>query len=119
MVIKRRIEITVETERIQLVRGEARARQESCPVCDGQVKMVTAESAALLCGQTLRWIVGQVEISALHFLETPDGLLFICLNSLLYLLRGEQLSSLTSQETQSGSGQELQLIKSLRRRERK
>jgi len=44
--------------------------------------MATPEEAAILTGFSLRAICRQVEAGGLHFRETANGQLFICLNSL-------------------------------------
>jgi hypothetical protein len=53
-----------------------------CPQCAAQVRMVTLEEAMPLTGRSLRAICREVEAGHLHFSETADGQLFICLNSL-------------------------------------
>jgi excisionase family DNA binding protein len=44
--------------------------------------MVTAEEAAAVAGVTRRTIYRWVEAQSVHFAETPDGALLICLDSL-------------------------------------
>ena len=44
--------------------------------------MVTAEQAALVSGMSLRDLIRKIDAGDLHYLETADGLLSICLNSL-------------------------------------
>jgi len=44
--------------------------------------MATAEQAALLAGVSTRQLYRWVEASKLHFTETPEGLLLVCLDSL-------------------------------------
>lgn len=82
MKTKRRLEIEVETQRLTVRRNTGVVRVLTCPFCATEVEMLTAETAALLCGLTLRLLVGQIENGRLHFVETPAGLLYICLNSL-------------------------------------
>ena len=80
---KRRTEITVETETIVCLRRWSRvALADWCPQCAAEVKLVTLEEAGLLTGLSLRAICRKVEAGRLHFRETTDGRLFICLNSL-------------------------------------
>jgi hypothetical protein len=45
--------------------------------------MVTASEAAAMASVSLRAICRDVDVGALHFKECDDGLLLICLNSLL------------------------------------
>ncbi len=79
----RKTEITVETERVLVIRGARRARVVWCAACSAQVKMVTPEQAALVARVSARTIYRWVEAERLHFSETPDGWLLVCLNSLL------------------------------------
>jgi hypothetical protein len=44
--------------------------------------MVTADEAASQAGLSARAIYQLIEARALHFIETPDRLVFVCLNSL-------------------------------------
>lgn len=80
--MKRRVEIEVETARLTLRRTTSSVRVLPCTSCATEVEMLAAETAALLCGLSLRALVGQIEAGGLHFAETPAGLLYICLNSL-------------------------------------
>jgi hypothetical protein len=80
---KRRTDIMVETDQVLVIRQQRSLTQTWCQGCAEQVKMVTVEQAAAVAGVSLRAIFRRVEAGKLHFTETPDGLLFICLNSLL------------------------------------
>lgn len=53
-----------------------------CEPCGGQVRMVTADVAAILSGVSPRSIYRRVETGEVHYTETPDGLLLICANSI-------------------------------------
>ena len=44
--------------------------------------MVTPEEAAAIAGISVRSIYARVEAHSVHFVETPDGLLLLCANSL-------------------------------------
>jgi hypothetical protein len=80
---KKRTEITLETERILVIRRRYRAIEAWCDSCAEQVAMIRPDQAAAVTGQSQRAIFGDIELAALHFLEQPDGMLLICLNSLL------------------------------------
>jgi hypothetical protein len=86
---KKRTEITVETERILVIRRRYRAIEVWCDSCAEQVVMIRPDQAAAVSGQSLRAIFGDIERAALHFIEQPDGMLLICLNSLLKRTREE------------------------------
>jgi len=80
---KKRTEITVETDQVLIIRQRRSGVRAWCDGCAEQVKMARAEEAAALAGVTARTIYRWVEAEKVHFTETPDGSLFICLNSLL------------------------------------
>jgi hypothetical protein len=80
---KKRTEITVETERILVIRRRYRAIEAWCDSCAEQVVMIRPDQAAAVSGQSLRTIFGDIERKDLHFMEQADGMLLICLSSLL------------------------------------
>ena len=79
--MKKRIEVTIETERLLIARNRKFATIW-CDDCSSLVKMITVDEAAVLAQQTERTIYGWVEAGSLHFSETSEGRLFICLNSI-------------------------------------
>ena len=83
MTKKKGTEITVETERVLVIRRHYRVVEEWCDGCQDSVLMVRPDQAAAVAGRTLREIFNEVEAAALHFVERSDGMLLICLNSLL------------------------------------
>ena len=78
---KRRIEITVERQRVTFLRRKG-AAHGWCGACGREVCMVTPDEAALLAGLTARTIYRRVEGGSVHFDEAADGTLLICCNSL-------------------------------------
>ena len=83
MTPKKETEITVETERILVIRRRYRAIEVWCDSCGEQVVMIRPDQAAAVSGQSLRAIFGDIERATLHFMEQADGMLLICLPSLL------------------------------------
>ena len=79
---KRRIEITVERQRILVVKRRRGAMSVRCKVCDGQPQMHTLDEAARLLGISERDICRRVEGGLVHFNEPADGALLICCSSL-------------------------------------
>lgn len=75
--------LTIETLQLLVVRRGRLLEEDWCTQCCQQVRMVTADEAAVLAAVSLREICQGVEANTLHFKETGDGLLFICLNSLM------------------------------------
>ncbi len=53
-----------------------------CDVCRQEVSWLTPNQVVALTGLTLRQIFRRIEAKAIHFNETPPGLLHICPNSL-------------------------------------
>ena len=53
-----------------------------CKHCGKNLPMVTPETAARLSGATVRALYRRIEAGNLHFVETTDGLLFVCTDSL-------------------------------------
>ena len=80
---KRRIEITAETHEVVVIRHGRTPVSGCCNLCGNLPVMVRAEEAAILAGISWREVCRRVEAGAVHFNESPDGLLLICLNSLL------------------------------------
>lgn len=76
-------EITVETERLLVIRRRYQAVEAWCETCAAQTIMIRPDQAAAVTGKTLRAIFNEIEQGTLHFHEPPDGLLLICLESLL------------------------------------
>jgi excisionase family DNA binding protein len=80
--MKKRTETIIETHQVQIVRRRKRAARAWCEACAAAVRMVTSEEAATLAGVTQRTIYRRVEAGELHFVETPEGALLICSNSI-------------------------------------
>jgi hypothetical protein len=80
--IRRRTEITQETREVLVLRGHGKT-SGWCDECGAPVKMVRPDEAAAAIGISLRLVFQQLEAGKLHFEETDEGSLFICLNSLL------------------------------------
>jgi hypothetical protein len=79
---KRKTKITVETDEVLIIRSSRTEVTAWCAGCNQHVRMVTTEQAASTAGRSLRWVLRQVEAGRLHFLETPEGGVLICPNSL-------------------------------------
>lgn len=79
---KRRTEITVETHKVTIIRRANRISREWCETCAVEVQMLSTEQAVAFAGLSTRAICRGVEAGQLHFRETGDGRLFICVNSL-------------------------------------
>jgi hypothetical protein len=80
--MKRRTEITIETHSVLAVRRRTGAPAAWCQGCDDLVEMITPDEAAKLSGLSSRAVYRLVETESIHFIETHDGSLLICLKSL-------------------------------------
>jgi hypothetical protein len=79
---KTRTEITIETERVLLIKHRKGRILAWCPICARQVPMIKVDEAATLSRVSARTIYRWVESERVHFAETPQGELLICLSSL-------------------------------------
>ena len=77
----RSIEISVETDEVFLIRRLGGQMVAGCPECGRGATMVTPNEASRLTGISCREISRRVEAGRVHFSETTDGLLFVCINS--------------------------------------
>jgi hypothetical protein len=77
---KRKTSITIETHRVLWLRNHR--FKLWCPECDQETVMISIEETALLTHvsgrEICRWIYG----NRIHFTETSDGSLLVCLNGL-------------------------------------
>ena len=80
--MKKRTLITVETDRVILVSKGKRSPLVWCADCQKHVFLVTVDEAARISRTSSRTVFQRVEARMLHFTETPDGILLICLDSL-------------------------------------
>jgi hypothetical protein len=84
---RRRVQITVETDEVILLRRPDRMITAGCSKCGRPVTMVGLDEAMLIAEAGSREIYRQVESGQLHFLETPGGHLLICTHSLQGIAR--------------------------------
>lgn len=81
--MKKRTEISIEIDEMIVVSASGKDIQRiPCPICTGEA-MVTPEEAAALTGVTVRSLYARVDGEGVHFLETADGSLLLCVRSLL------------------------------------
>jgi hypothetical protein len=78
---KRRTEIVVETDEIVLRRVGASVAIW-CAECGSLARMIAPEGAMAVTGASSREVYRWVEAGQVHFLETVEGFLLICSNSL-------------------------------------
>jgi hypothetical protein len=80
---RRRTETTIETYEVVAIRTSREPAHGWCPECGELATMVDPEAAARLGGMSTRLIYGQIEAGRLHYEENKEGLLLICLKSVL------------------------------------
>lgn len=83
--MRRRTEITIETEEVIVIRQQKRLLRACCSECAQQVIMLTVDQAAAVANKSSRLIYRMAEAGSIHFLETREGFLLICLQSLISL----------------------------------
>ena len=54
-----------------------------CPVCEERVNIIMTEAAGVLSNADTRKIYRRIEAGTIHFAEMSEGLVLVCLNSLL------------------------------------
>jgi hypothetical protein len=79
MKVTRRIEIV--TVREQTFRAPATSAVVWCAGCGNTSHMITPNLAATLSGLNLRTLFRWIESGDIHFVETPEGNVLLCLNS--------------------------------------
>ena len=80
---KRRTEITIETHQVLILNRRQSSDLMSCEQCrTGRSPLVTPEVAGSLTGVNTRTVYRWVEAGRLHYTETNNGGLFVCLASL-------------------------------------
>jgi hypothetical protein len=78
----KKTEIAIEIEELIRVVSHRQAARAWCPACGSEALMATPQQAAAIAGSSVRAVNRSVEANRVHFLETPEGLLLVCVNSL-------------------------------------
>ena len=79
--VARRIDITLERQRLLIVRRRI-AVAARCAACDARSVFVTPEDAARRSGVSTRQIYRWIEDGRLHAVERPEHLVLVCTLSL-------------------------------------
>jgi hypothetical protein len=75
---RRRIEVTVETERVFAVIPLRPTRPAWCGGCGAEVEMLTILDAAARAGRSAQTVCAWAEAGELHAQVTADGVLLVC-----------------------------------------
>jgi hypothetical protein len=78
----RTTEITLMTSEVVVIKRRGRSVLGWCANCDREVRLVGPEEAVALSGVSARAIYRLVEAGRVHFIERPDGVILICIDSL-------------------------------------
>ena len=81
MTAHRRIEITVETDRLLIIRRRRLVRAW-CQECGGEVEMVSLGEAEALTEVSGQEFCGFAQAHSWHLSENQEGTCFVCLESL-------------------------------------
>lgn len=80
---KRRTEITIETHQVLVLHRRHNFNRTICLQCaSGSAPLFTPEDAGAFAGVSTRTVYRWVEAGRVHFTETNDGRLFVCLATL-------------------------------------
>ena len=89
MTIHKRIEITVETERLVVVSKRQMTVISWCASCRERRAMMRLEEAAIQHRVPARRLYAWLEAGKIHFRETEEGLLLVCLDSIAALMTAD------------------------------
>ena len=78
----RTVELTIERSESFVVPKPRERAYMWCAGCGRRGAFATPEEAARSSGAGLRTVFRQIEAAEIHFLETADGRLLVCLESL-------------------------------------
>ena len=79
----KRTEIIIETERIVVMTPAPGSMKALCKICLSPVEWLSPELAATLINLPPHVIYRWIESGEIHFLESRDGTVKVCRNSLL------------------------------------
>ena len=82
MRIRRKTAVIVQTHQVTTVHLTRQPMRAWCGTCRAEVVMLTPEEATTLAQISARNIYRRVEVGELHSIETEDGALRVCVNSL-------------------------------------
>ena len=80
--MRKKATITIETERLLILRRSGRVVDSWCDRCHAEVKMIGVEEAAAIAGLSQRKLFRLAEAGEIHFIETTQGQALFCLDSL-------------------------------------
>jgi hypothetical protein len=85
--MKRKVQLTIETHELLVIKRTTALAQDRCSECGGQIPLIKLEEAAVVAGVSSQTIYAWVEAGCVHFMDTAEEGLRICLDSLLNQMR--------------------------------
>ena len=82
----RRMEVTIETDEIWIIRRPSSGLVAWCSACGRQTTMITPDEAALLAELDAREVYRQAVTGLIHYNETSGGHMVVCSNSIAKLI---------------------------------
>lgn len=79
---RKRIEITLKVSQTLVIRNSLSQTVPWCSECAAATQMLTPDEAAVVSDTSTRAIYRLLESGRLHFVETENGLVLVCFNSL-------------------------------------
>lgn len=74
--------VTIEADSLLIVRGRD-SQRAWCPLCGAEAEVIALNNAGVISNLARSALEEWFNSGQLHRSQTPDGLLLICLNSLL------------------------------------
>jgi hypothetical protein len=93
----RRTRTTIEKRETFVIRGYGKRPGVLCPECSEIVGLVTLDEAVRISGISSRAVHRAIEGGEIHFVETAEGIAFICPATLLALVSEEASKMLFGQ----------------------
>ena len=72
----------MERQEISVLRRNRQAVIQFCKQCGAKVEMLTVESACAITGMTPRMLYRSIETENVHFVESSEGMILLCSESL-------------------------------------
>lgn len=82
----RETRITIETDSLFVFRGP-KPLLEWCPQCGAEGEMIPLNEVGVISNLLAQEVEAWIQSDALHHIQTPAGVHFICLSSMLKLIR--------------------------------
>jgi hypothetical protein len=82
--------ITTETSEMLIFRRTPPPQRVWCQKCGPDTEMISPDAVSLVTGTSARTIYRMIEAGRVHFTETPDGALLVCISALALIEAHEE-----------------------------